>query len=185
MGKGARPPTPQYPGAGIWGYFEAFLVIFRYFATFSGVFGHFGGILGVFWIGGFCGIASRSGLRRRRPPTSQYPPAIPISLNMGHTEGVSEKFQNQRHRHVRWRRAALSFAFIGSDPQLSARHTETINRTAMSSRTSARKRKDPGDRDMGGRPQNMRMSRAVPYWFLPFEIRPATEKGQTRPSPSN
>ena len=26
---------------------------------------------------------------------------------------------------------------------------------------------------------------AVPYWFLPFEIRPATEKGQTRPSPSN
>ena len=48
--------------------------------TFSGVFGHFGGILGVFWIGAFCGIASRWGPRGRRPPTPQYPPTIPISL---------------------------------------------------------------------------------------------------------
>ena len=63
---------------------------------------------------------------------------------MGHTEGVSENFQNERHRHVRRRRAALSFAFIGNDLQLSTGHTETINRTTMSSRTSARKRKDPG-----------------------------------------
>ena len=131
VGEVVRPPTPQYPGARIW------------------VFSHFGGILGVFWIGGFCGIASRWGLRGRRLPTPQYPPTIPISLTMGHTEGVSEKFQNQWHRHVRQRPAALSIAFIGSDPQLSARHTETINRTAMSSRTSARKRKDPGDGDMG------------------------------------
>ena len=52
MGKWARPPTPQYPGASIWGYFEAFFVIlgiFRHFATFFGVFGHFGGILGPTW----------------------------------------------------------------------------------------------------------------------------------------